>query len=280
MKRFVSKSVFGAIALSLALVSCEKDNQVVEEAAIDAELQKVQSHAASLGYKAQDATIAPFHFPDGTVEDRVYLEGDIAISPEEFFAMEQVSDLEKQFRTNNLVTGSNRTIDIIGYTGGGGFGLTNTQRTALQWAVNNYNRINNMSLNFRLTYGTNYQSKDIVVYRNPNNSNAGGSAGFPSNGRPNKFVQIWTGLDSANTNVNEHVITHEIGHSVGFRHSDFFSRQSCGQNTNEGSAGVGANFIPGTVNGWDPSSLMNACFSFSTNGEFNGNDVRALQTIY
>jgi hypothetical protein len=273
---FFTKSFLGLSVCALMFTSCQKDENFQEDEPQQTELAKAQEFASKIGYHPDDIAIDDFMLPDGTTEERIYIEDDIALTPEEFYAQESIDALAKQYRTSGLVTGTNRTIDIIGYTGGSN-ALNSTQRTALQWAVNNYNRLSGVSLNFRLTFGTNYQTKDMVIYRNPNDSRTGGSAGFPSNGRPNKFIQLWTGMDRQNTNTNEHVITHEIGHSVGFRHSDYFSRQSCGQNTNEGGDRIR---VSGTPSGYDATSLMNACFSTSTNGEFNGNDITALRNMY
>jgi len=202
-----------------------------------------------------------------------------------FMALDQLAsqalannkDGTKQFRTNNLVSGANRTIDILGFTRND-FALTSKMRTALQWAVNNYNRLGN-SLNFRLTYGTNFQAADMVVYNN-NQRGGGGSAGFPSGGRPFKFVQINQGTDAFSTNVIEHVITHEIGHSVGFRHQDWRTRQSCGSNQNEGTAGVGAIRIGNTPTSDRADSIMLACFGNGEDGEFSSTDINALNILY
>jgi hypothetical protein len=83
--------------------------------------------------------------------------------------------------------------------------------------------------------------------------------------------------------VNEHVISHELGHCIGFRHSDYYNRAiSCGGSaSNEGTAGVGANLIPGTpstavVGG----SIMNACFRSTETGEWTSSDVTALNYLY
>lgn len=214
--------------------------------------------------------------PDGTTETVYLLEGDIELTKDQLSELQNMdATLQKQYRTSSLVSDNN--ISVIGYTGGS-YALTNKMRTALQWAINNYNRINtNKTFTLSFTASTN---ADIVVYRNFQNSGAGGSAGFPSGGAPYKWVQIYAGMENYNTNVNEHVMTHEIGHSMGLRHTDYFSRQSCGQNTNEGSAGVGAIHIPGTPTGYDANSVMLACFSSNEDGEFGFYDVVALEYIY
>ena len=186
--------------------------------------------------------------------------------------------VQEQYRTTNLVTGLPRTINVIGYTGGS-FALTRKMRTALQWTINNYNAINT-NMTFTLTFGTNWQPYDIVVYKT--NGSAGGSAGFPSGGDPYQFVQIFSGTNSYNTNVVEHVMTHEIGHCVGMRHTDYFNRSlSCGGSPiNEGDAGVGAIHVPGTPTGFDPESVMLSCFSSSEDGEFGFFDIEALEFLY
>jgi len=272
-------SIFAILILiaTLTIVSCQDEEVQLEQQAVNQEYPEITKKLESMYFNTDGLEKVDFELPDGSFLDMFKVEGDIMFSRKQIENMKMGGDITtKQYRTNNLV--SNGTITIMGYTGGGGFGLSSKERTALQWAVNNYNRLN-LDINFSLTFGTNYGPQDMLIYHNPNQSGSGGSAGFPSNGNPNKFVQIY-GLDSFNTNVVEHVITHEIGHSVGFRHTDWFSRQSCGQNTNEGTAGVGAVHIPGTPTGYDSTSIMLACFATNEDGEFNGNDITALRYMY
>ncbi len=273
--------------LLLIFVGCSTDDvpidhemttQTVHESEVvsDAEAETIESMSINL----TGAELKPFFFPDGTSEERYLVEGDIAFTKEEYreFLDNAVDGIvSRQYSTYNLCY-SPRTIRVIGYTGGGGYGLSSKMRTGLQWAINNYNNAN-IDLNFTLSFGTNYNPYDIVIYRVPNGQ-TGGVAGFPSGGNPYKWVQIYSGMDNYNTNVVEHVMTHEIGHCVGLRHTDWFNRASCGGNQNEGTSSYGAVHIPGTSSGIDWNSVMLACFGTNEDGEFSYRDKTALRYLY
>lgn len=297
MKKFIGLPMAVlAVCIVFLFTACENDELIKEdriEFSADPEgaLVNHADHAAHgheddiadhmLGqsfFDINDVEEIDFQFPDGTVEKRFRIGGDVVLTAEELAELQKPFEEagERQYRTSNLVS-NNQTINVLGYTGGS-FALSNKMRTALSWAVGNYNALN-IGLSFSLSYGTNLGPADIVVY-NVNNGQAGGQAGFPSGGNPYKWVQIFSGMNSYNTNTVEHVITHEIGHALGMRHTDYFNRASCGQNSNEGSAGVGAIHVPGTPTGIDWNSVMLACFSSNEDGEFGFYDRVALEYLY
>ena len=60
-------------------------------------------------------------------------------------------------------------------------------------------------------------------------------------GLPYGSITLFDSLSAGSVDVIEHVITHELGHTIGFRHSDYYNRAiSYGSGGNEGDAGVGA----------------------------------------
>lgn len=270
-----------SILLTLSfLVSCSKDEpstpaEQPEKAASMEVSKEVISKVADLHFNSKMVEKHKMLLPDGSYTDNYLIEDDIVMSEEQLFTMSSASITNKQYRTYNLVS-SPRTINVIGYTGGSQ-ALTSKQRTALQYALGNYNALNT-GISFTLTFGTNYGPYDIVVYQNPNGE-AGGVAGFPSGGDPYKYVQIFSGMENYSTNTNEHVITHEIGHAVGLRHTDWYSRQSCGQ-SGESADPDGAVHIPGTPTGFDSNSIMLACFGANEDGEFGYYDTVALNYLY
>ena len=115
--------------------------------------------------------------------------------------------------------------------------------------------------------------------------NGGGyiaSAGFPSGGNPYNTVKFNRTYQNYSLNFVTTVMAHEIGHCIGFRHTDYMDRSfSCGGSpSNEGASTVGAIHIPGTPTGPDAASWMLACLSATTNRPFNSNDKVALGYLY
>lgn len=78
------------------------------------------------------------------------------------------------------------------------------------------------------------------------------------------------------------MITHELGHTIGFRHSDYYNRAiSCGSGGNEGAGSIGAILIPGTPStATVGGSVMNSCFRSTENGEWTSSDITALHALY
>jgi hypothetical protein len=121
-------------------------------------------------------------------------------------------------------------------------------------------------------------------------SNTLGSSGFPNSaGDPYNQVQMNTywysgGTDATNVNYIGTIMAHELGHCIGFRHTDYMNRAySCGgrkQNEGQSNTGVGAVYIPGTPTGGDPNSWMLACVGSNVNRPFNANDKIALAYLY
>jgi hypothetical protein len=179
----------------------------------------------------------------------------------------------RQYRTLNLVGTGIDTICINGAA------FTGTLSTALDNAIASYN---NMNLWFNM-WRTNGPAPGcdalITGFVVPGN---GGLAGFPSFGFPFTAINIGSGVASFGLPVATHVMTHELGHCIGFRHTDFGDRAvSCGIPGNEGGGFEGAIHIPGTP--WGAvynGSVMNACFNGGSTGVWTGWDVRALQETY
>ncbi len=226
--------------------------------------QETIDNLVQAGFRADDIQV---------VGGVVYVGRDAEVSLAASREMLQAGDSsQEQYRTTNLINTSlsKICIDAPGFTG--------VFSTALDLAIQNYEE---QPLTFAMartpSSGCSF-TIDAVIQPGL----VGGSAGFPSGGLPFGTITIGGGLSTFSVDTIEHVITHEIGHTIGFRHSDFFNRSiSCGSGGNEGDAGVGAIHIPGTPTGATVGgSVMNSCFRTSETGELTASDVTALTALY
>lgn len=233
------------------------------------EIQEITDNLKQVGYVDSDIMVS-----DGLV----YVQQDAVVSLEASREMLTADvDTQEQYRTTNLVS---RNLAVICINGAA---FTNAKfSNALNAAIANYNA-EPLTFNMRRTTGSTAGCNAVITARLLQGV-TGGSAGFPSGGRPFNNINIGTGLQAAqfSTATVEHVITHELGHTVGLRHSDFFNRAiSCGSGGNEGSGGVGAIHIAGTPTGATVGgSLMNSCFRSSESGNFTASDRTALNALY
>ncbi len=233
----------------------------------------------NMGINTNNVILKDITTPD-SITTKYLVSGDIIIPVEEldhYANLKALDSVNKQYIELNLVTGTNKNIDILGYVGDG-YALTNKMQIGLQWAVNNYNALGN-TLSFNLSFGEDIATADIVVYK-LDDPRSGGFSGFPNkDGEPNKFIAIFSGTNDLTFNVNEHVIGHEIGHAVGLRHQDWFDHQSCDY---EGSFPVepSAIWISGTALSSSEDSIMLACFGPNEDGELTASDIQALHKLY
>jgi predicted Zn-dependent protease len=263
-------SAFVAFALfSMFVFSCKSKETPTTADEANAISQDVLSRIAALGFSTEGIKIEP----DGYI-----VENDIFLPKHELehAAIHQtlVVGQSEQYRTTNLVTGLPRVITVSLSNQLSGYSA------ALDIALARYNA-ENLQLTFqRVTSGA-----AIAITRG--NGNFLASAGFPSGGAPFNSIRInssaiGSGTSATFNNYVATILAHEIGHCIGFRHTDYMNRAySCGGTaTNEGASTVGAILIPGTPSGPDPNSWMLACIGSNQSRPFNANDKTALNFLY
>src|SRR5436190_9229690 len=251
----------------VVLFSCKKEGKPVS----DEVPQSVKDQISALGFTSANAQ---------KIDEGYLVEGDIIITPELLNSSPQSQFLrvgnEEQYRTTNLVKSLPRTITVsLDRRIPSAYGAVLTEM------VNRYNALN-LQVHFQQV-----SSGGQIVFKVAHGSYLA-SSGFPSSqGSPYPTVNvntnaIGTGTSSTFINYAATIFAHEVGHCIGFRHTDYMNRAySCGGSAvNEGASTVGALLIPGTPSGPDPNSWMLACIGANQNRPFNSNDKTALNYLY
>ena len=272
MERRLTTYLSFLLVLALGFVSCQVDNLNPDEVVS----QDVISQVYRLGFN-----------PDGIkkVEEGYLVERDIILTDELLNSTptdHRVPNME-QYRTTNLVNaGTGRLIKIYASTTSFSAGMI----AGLDEAIARYNAQNLLLTFQRITTSTGANITLQRLSKSQERQGVLGSAGFPTNGNPYSVIKMSGILESSyglSTGGIATIIGHEMGHCIGFRHTDYFDRSiSCGGSTsNEGAGSAGAVHIPGTPTGATlaAKSWMLAC----TDGgdrPFNTDDRTALDYLY
>ncbi|MGV3640620.1 MAG: M57 family metalloprotease [Adhaeribacter sp.] len=213
------------------------------------------------------------------IEEGYLVEGDILLTEEQLSAHHSTSFLRvgetEQYRTTNLVQALPRTIRVSLSSG-----FSSAYSKALNDALARFN-----ARNLLITFQRVSKNGDIHITKSLANASYLAAAGFPSStGNPYGSVIVNAAYLGGNPNraYLATILAHEIGHCIGFRHTDYMDRSySCGgTRSNEGASSVGAINIPGTPTTADAGSWMLACIGGGENRPFNSNDITALNYLY
>jgi hypothetical protein len=263
------KKMLSLAAIAVTLFSCQKQEAPAVNEPIS---QDVLAAISKAGFSTEGVI---------REEGGYVVEGDIFIDDNHLRTQPQWGTLTiaqaEQYRTTNLVKSLPRTITIsassklpLAYTQQGGY---------IDQMIARYNT-ENLQLTFqRVSSGGNI---NIVTA----NGSYLASAGFPtSGGEPYNQVKVNTrALNGQPAHTIVSVLAHEVGHCIGFRHTDYFNRAiSCGGSaTNEGESSVGAVHIPGTptTDLRNEESFMLSCIGSNDDRPFTANDKTALNYLY
>lgn len=254
-----------AILVVGAVISCQEEGAPVSQNEIS---QDALSKISALGFSTENVL---------RVDGAYLVEGDIVIHDRDLDAVPTGTKLRiaevEQYHTFNLVSGTPRVITVSSSGN-----VSTSVSNAINAAISRYN-----AENLGLTFQRIASSGDINVTV-VNGGSYIASAGFPdSGGDPYSEVKFNKRYQNYSSGFLTTVLAHEMGHCIGFRHTDYMNRSfSCGSGGNEGqeTSGVGAVHIPGTPTGPDAASWMLSCLSSTTDRPFNTNDKTALNYLY
>jgi hypothetical protein len=238
------KKMLIALLVMLGFVACES-NSGSELSKFEKENAEIRAHLIENGFSVRHLEIT---------SDRIMIH-DAGWDRNEFVADMKSGDRGKQYSTNYLVSQSRAGNISVSLKG-----LTNEWKDITRYAMAQWNAIPGSKLRF---VETTKRKGDITMKMgNLGYNGTLASASFPNRrGKSGSSVTVNTVDYGLSLSEKRFTMVHEMGHCIGFRHTNWFDRNSDGNQTtndNEGVSSYGANHIPGTPTGLDPNSVMNA----------------------
>lgn len=284
-KPFRMLAVLGIACATLA--SCKKESSSIKVNPVPKDDSKIAT-LKSMGFRT-----------DGIIDKGSYyiVENDIMISKNADIFAKPLTEMVKpkigprtdQARTDYTITQSNVSIRIdssIPSDGG-----TDDWHSAISTAIGYWNAIPNNRIVFSITTSS---SADIVIKSDSglldNNglNNVIAMSEFPSTSdKPGNMVLVnldFYGNYNVSTSQKAYNIVHELGHTMGYRHSNWdtngepsYATSYLGPYTFNT---YGANLIDGTRNSSDLNSVMNAGTALDSWNGFSKFDILAQRTVY
>lgn len=263
-----------ALALSFCFVACKKNDISQPATPKDTEGRIDEKYLAKIAKLGLDTS-------DVKLYDSVFVvEGDIALAKKflDTFSTPVVNPNDRHAYTDQLLSFNNIRIYLTE-----AWWANSTYYSALGRALYEWNQAGS-NLNFHILFQTD-QGYDWNLIFTTLPSGVLAMADFP--GLPNM-----NGVAGYNILVNQNyinslqlstyqiswILTHEIGHMVGLRHSDW---DIYGEPNSENGYYFGANYFS-NITVEDPNSVMRKFFSLSNDGStlFSSYDRLAVNTLY
>lgn len=200
-------------------------------------------------------------------EDHYVVEGDIRLEKKNLTTESQIQ--LRQARWSELISYSNQNNITVGVSSLMPASGVDNWRTEIQKAINNWNNISGCRI--RMTYTTSTNPDILIIIDNELGTGTLAKASWPENGKAGSCIRI--NLDyakqmSINSSEKEYHMTHELGHCLGLRHTNWASRNE-----------TTAIRIPGTPYTDDNSVMIGGRIKRGWEG-FTKYDIVAIRVLY